>query len=131
MHRPRFRSISLALAIALGVALAFATVGCSGTTETPSSGTSTTGGTATTGGTSANVVSEKDFAFNPSQLTVKVGDTVTFKNEDSLPHQVQIGTTRLKEQATGEEVTWTAEAAGTFEYFCTIHTTMKGVITVQ
>ena len=30
----------------------------------------------------------ENFAFTPQTLTVKVGTTVTFENDDDIPHQV-------------------------------------------
>src|SRR5438105_13999614 len=42
--------------------------------------------TTTTGAMSQNAIEIKDFAFSPATLTVKVGDTVTWTNQDSAPH---------------------------------------------
>ena len=48
------------------------------------------GGSATTAAAGdaagAGTVVAKDIAYNPDKITVKVGDTVTFKNEDSFAH---------------------------------------------
>ncbi len=46
-------------------------------------------------------VVEKGFAFDPATLDVKVGDTVTFKNEDSAPHNVKIDGKELGAQDPG------------------------------
>ena len=115
--------LSKALVAVLLLALVLALVGCSGSgATTPATGASSTAGT---------TVVEKGFAFTPPTLEVKVGDTVTFKNEDSAPHNVSIDDKELGNQATGASVTWTAEKAGTFAYTCTIHPTMTGEIVVK
>lgn len=125
------------LLVALLLALVLMLVGCSGYGGSSSTGTGggTTGGTTggSTGGTTASgtTVVEKGFAFSPASLDVKVGDTVTFTNEDSAPHNVSIDGKSLGSQAQGASVTWTAAAAGTFPYSCTIHPSMTGQIVVK
>ena len=37
----------------------------------------------------SNTVTIKDFAFDPSTITVKVGANVTWTNEDSAAHQLK------------------------------------------
>ena len=75
-------------------------------------------------------VSIKDFSFGAS-LTVPVGTTVVWTNEDSAPHTVTDGggafdSGRL---ATGKTFSFTFEKAGTFNYTCVYHPNMKGEIT--
>ena len=123
--------LSKALAAVLVLALALVLVGCSGgsssTTNPPSSGTTTVDKPAA----GATTIVEKGFAFDPATLEVKVGDTVTFKNEDSAPHNVSIDGKQLGNQDQGASVTWTAEKAGSFPYSCTIHPAMTGEIVVK
>ena len=112
----------LVLVLALGLA------GCSsGGATAPTTGGSSSGGSSSAGAT----VVEKGFAFDPATLEVKVGDTVTFKNEDSAPHNVKIDGKELGNQAPGASVTWTAAATGSFPYTCTIHPSMAGEIVVK
>ena len=121
-------SKALPIALVLALALALALVGCSsGGATTPTNTGSTTGGSSSAGPT----VVEKGFAFDPATLEVKVGDTVTFKNEDSAPHNVKIDGKELGTQDPGASVTWTAAAAGSFPYSCTIHPSMTGEIVVK
>jgi plastocyanin len=62
---------------------------------------------------------------------------VTFSNQDSATHTITSGANRTKDgkfdqQVTGSnETTISFDTPGTFEYFCTIHSSMKGTITVQ
>lgn len=129
------------IALLMMLALVLALAGCSGGTTAPTTGTTpdtpaetteeTTGGATDPGATSGATVVEIDFAFEPKRLEVKVGDTVTFTNEDSAPHVVSIDGTNLGNQERGVSVTWTAEKAGTFPYICTIHPSMTGEIVVK
>lgn len=119
---------AVSLAVCLVALVGLAVVGCtSGGTTSGSAGTSS-GGT-TSGGGAATIV-EKNFAFNPSTLTVNIGDTVTFQNEDSAAHEVSINGQDLGKQAPGQSVTWTASTAGTFPFSCLIHPSMTGRVTV-
>jgi len=118
------RSVRLLL-VALLMVLAITAAGCSGSEGSGSTGTSGEGDT-----TEATVV-EIGLAFQPAVLDVKVGDTVTFENEDSAPHNVTINGEDLGTQSPGESVTWTAEDKGTFPYSCTIHPSMAGEILVR
>lgn len=113
------------ICIAISVITALLLVGCSGT-----QGERDDGGT-TPRESEDTVVVERDLAFEPKTVQVSVGDTITFENEDSEPHEVSIAGERLGIQQEGESVQWTAEEAGTFEYFCTIHPSMTGKVEVR
>lgn len=82
-------------------------------------------------------------AFNPSNLTISHGTTVTWKNGDAVNHQVAsaIGSTDTYNSsfiAGGGTYSHTFATAGTYIYYCTIHgvdgtppTGMHGTITVN
>jgi len=125
MRTPTQKHAIVALGLVAVLVLALALVGCSSNTATPS-----TGGTSAPAA-SGTTITEKGFAFNPADVTVKVGDTVTFTNEDSTPHNVKIDGTELGPQNQGDSVTWKASKAGTFPYACVIHPSMTGQIIVQ
>jgi plastocyanin len=80
-----------------------------------------------------HTVTISGFAFEPANLTIAAGDTVTFVNRDGAPHTATqndgaFDTGRLgKDQQS--KLTFTS--AGTFAYFCDIHRGMTGQITVQ
>lgn len=90
--------------------------------------------------TVAFTVTGNNFAFAPSTMTVKKGDTVqiTFVNSDGF-HDLVIDefegakTARLQTSAS-ETITFVADQAGTFEYYCSVgeHRAMgmKGTLTV-
>jgi amicyanin len=73
-----------------------------------------------------------NFTFGPQKLTVKVGDTVTWVNEDDIPHTVvSTGHFRSKALDTEDKYSFTFTAPGTFEYFCGLHPHMQGSIVVE
>jgi plastocyanin len=79
------------------------------------------------------LVKIENFAFTPHDLTVKTGTTVTFENDDDIPHLVVAtgGAFRSKALDTNDRFTFTFSSAGDFPYFCALHPHMLGKITVQ
>jgi plastocyanin len=81
-----------------------------------------------------NRVAIKGFAFAPAALTVPVGTTVTWTNQDSDAHTVTSdgggGPLNSKALATGDTFSFTFTQAGTFKYLCTIHPFMTATVTV-
>jgi len=81
-----------------------------------------------------NAVDIKEFAFGPQSVTVKVGTTVTWTNDDQDPHTVtsQNGNGPLKSSTLqkGDKFQYTFTKAGTFDYLCTIHPFMTGTVVV-
>lgn len=80
-----------------------------------------------------HTVAIKGFAFNPADLSVAAGDTVTFVNQDSASHTVTatdggFDTGRLSK---GESASVKIAAAGTLAYICSIHRSMKGRIVAK
>ena len=81
----------------------------------------------------AVAVSIADFAFG-DPLEIAVGTTVTWTNEDSVPHTVtQTGGAGFQsdKMETGDTFSFTFTEAGTFDYFCEYHANMKSTITVK
>ncbi|THD70510.1 MAG: amicyanin [Bradyrhizobium sp.] len=73
-----------------------------------------------------------NFTFTPAQLTVKVGDTVTWKNHDDIPHTVvSAGKFRSKTMDTDDSYSFTFTAAGEYKYFCSLHPHMTGMVKVE
>ncbi len=95
---------------------------------------------ASTGATKSFTVTGQNFSFTPSTLSVKKGDTVkiTFKMASGTSHDFVIDafnvrTNRL-EAGDAQTVTFVADKAGSFEYYCSVgqHRAMgmKGTLTV-
>ena len=74
-----------------------------------------------------------NFTFEPPVLTLKVGTTVTWVNDDDIPHLVSEKDGKFRSSAldTGDKFSQTFSAAGTVEYFCAIHPHMTGKIVVE
>lgn len=74
----------------------------------------------------------KGFAFNPNELTVKVGTKITWTNMDSAGHDVKAsdgswGSDTLNK---GQSFSKVFDKEGTFSYVCTFHAGMTGKIIV-
>lgn len=78
-------------------------------------------------------VSILGMAFRPDTLTIKAGDTVRWTNDDDVPHTAtdkgRSWNTGTLSANRGKSITF--DTAGNFDYFCKIHTNMKGRITVE
>jgi plastocyanin len=78
-------------------------------------------------------VTIKDFAFSPSAITVSIGTTVVWTNEDSVSHTIVSETMVFQSgtMPTGDTFSYTFNDKGSFDYHCGIHPSMKGTVTVQ
>ncbi len=74
-----------------------------------------------------------NFTFNPGTLTVAVNSAVTWVNKDDLPHVVASNDGLFKSKAldTDQAYSFTFTRAGTYAYYCSLHPTMVGTITVR
>jgi len=73
-----------------------------------------------------------NFTFEPETLTVPAGTTVTWVNDDDIPHLVIEKEGRFRSSAldTNDSYSQTMSAPGTVEYFCALHPHMTGKIVV-
>jgi plastocyanin len=81
---------------------------------------------------SSHTVIIKNLAFNPKSLSIRRGDSVSWKWEDgSTPHNVtSTGFGHSKTQTSGT-FTVRFSRSGTFSYRCTIHPFMTAKIVVH
>ncbi len=94
----------------------------------------------TVGGRIGNTL---QLTYTPSQLTINVGDTVTFRNAGGIHNVIAddgsfrcaLGCEANGGNANLNDTAWEATVAfntpGTFGYFCELHPSMRGSITVQ
>lgn len=79
-------------------------------------------------------VSQKDKAFDPGRVTVTAGQSITFRNDDEVAHNVMSRSSgnrfNLKLQRPGEETRVTFETPGAVEVRCAIHPRMKLTVEV-
>jgi plastocyanin/predicted DNA-binding antitoxin AbrB/MazE fold protein len=78
-------------------------------------------------------VNIEGFAFKKDSMTIGVGTTVKWTNNDTADHQViadggQFSSPTLKQ---GDTWNYTFNEKGTFNYHCSLHPTMKGSIIVK
>ena len=74
-----------------------------------------------------------NFTFSPPVLTVSVGTTVVWTNQDDAPHTLLASDKRFRSAAldTGDKFSYTFAAPGDYHYTCGIHPMMKGEIIVK
>lgn len=78
-----------------------------------------------------NTVVLRGIAFRPDEVTIAVGETVTWRWDDgNVVHDVVFDDFRSKLQSEGE-YRHTFDEAGTFEYVCSVHPQMKGTVVVD
>ena len=80
----------------------------------------------------ATAVKIGNFTFGPQELKVKAGTTVTWTNEDDIPHTVvSPNNFRSKALDTDGTYSFTFTTPGTYKYFCSLHPHMTGTIVVE
>ena len=74
-----------------------------------------------------------NFAFTPGTLNVPVNSTVTWLNQDDVPHVIASDKGIFKSKAldTDQGFSNTFSKAGTYTYYCPIHPKMVGRIIVH
>jgi amicyanin len=119
-HRRPHRLRAVLLALALTGAGSAATVALPALAAAPSAAGPT--------------VKIDNFTFGPQALTVKVGTTVTWVNNDDIPHTVVANdhtTFKSKVLDTDQTFAFTFTKAGEYPYFCSLHPHMTGKVVVQ
>lgn len=83
--------------------------------------------------TTGDRVSIRDYAFTPAVLQTPAGTTVTWTNDDTVPHTVTAVDKSFDSGnlAPGAVFTYTFTAAGTYPYLCQYHGGMKGSVVVK
>jgi plastocyanin len=73
------------------------------------------------------------FEYFPRDLTISAGSTVTWKNSDNVPHTATENDENWDTGVIGKdaESSLTFDAPGDYEYYCTIHPSMKANLTVR
>ncbi len=136
----KVRGRSMVVVVAL-VALAAVAAACgsssSSSSATPTTPAATASSPAGAGGTAASV-SIKNFAFTPKTLTVAPGTTVTWTNNDTMPHNVMstkslslnsptTGVFASSTLSQGQTFSFTFSAKGVYFYECSIHKSLPAM----
>ena len=79
----------------------------------------------------ARKISIAGFAFDPQSITINVGDSITWSNDDGPAHTVTFkdGSPGVASLAPGQTFTKKFDRPGIYDYFCSFHPYMTGRIT--
>jgi len=126
----------LIAALLVGSAVALAGCGGGATSAPDSAGASTPAATTTPtpSADTAGAVAITGFAFAPGTFRAKVGEKITWTNEDSAAHTATAESGAdfdSGDLAQGASFSFTPQKAGTISYLCTIHPSMVGTIEVS
>jgi plastocyanin len=119
--------------LGLCAVVALAAAGCGGGDD----GGSTSSAPASTAASSSGggvAIKLQNIAFDPKAVTVKVGQKITWTNDDSTDHNVTADSGadfKSDDFGNGGTFSFTPDKAGTVKYECTIHPGMTGTLTVQ
>ena len=75
-----------------------------------------------------------NFSFEPATLTITPGATVTWVNQDDVPHNIVSSegkTLKSPVLDTDQKFSYTFDKPGTYAYFCGIHPRMTGKVIVR
>lgn len=74
----------------------------------------------------------QNFAYQPANIRVRAGTTVTWTNQDNVPHSVTFKN-GMKDSgllSQGQSFSYTFNTPGTYQYYCTVHPYMVATVTV-
>ena len=123
-HRTRIAALAIAALVAV--------TACSSSATSASPASGSVGAPAASAAT-GNAVSIASFSFQPAPITVAVGTTVTWTNNDATNHTVTADDGSFKSDpiAAGATFSQAFAAAGTFAYHCSIHASMTATVIVK
>jgi len=82
-------------------------------------------------------VEVSDSGYSPAEITIKVGDTVSWVNTGYNSHTITTTEKYLEGKSVdlivgaNQIVTKTFDKAGTYEYYCKVHPNIKGKVIVE
>ena len=81
---------------------------------------------------SARAITIDNFSFAPRDTVIPIGAAVTWTNKDDVPHNIVATKRQFRSPVidTDERFTHTFDAAGTYDYYCSLHPRMTGQIVV-
>lgn len=118
------------------VALALLAAACGGggdDGDSAATGTTNGGGNGSGSAVTTDTVDIEGFQFQPAEITVAAGTTVTWTNKDGFAHTVKDDSGLFDESENldeGDSFSFTYDAPGTYRYICGIHNSMIGTVVV-
>lgn len=87
-------------------------------------------GAAAEGDTTVDIV---EFLYEPEDVTVAAGSTITFVNQDKAPHTATADDSSFDTEklAQGDEAEVTFDEPGSYSYYCRFHAFMKANVEVE
>jgi plastocyanin len=76
-------------------------------------------------------VNISNYAFDPQTVTINKGDTVIWTNQDSMAHTATGKDFDSGKLDKGASFKFTFKDAGTYDYVCSYHASMKGQVIVK
>lgn len=73
----------------------------------------------------------EDFMFFPPEVIIAKGGTVTWSQKDTYQHSVTSGNFDSGILNQGQTFSHTFNEAGTYDYWCTIHSSMRAKVIVR
>jgi amicyanin len=81
-----------------------------------------------------HAITIKQYMFMPGSMTIHQGDTITWTNEDTVGHDVEVtsgpASFHSPMLSKGQSWSFTFTTAGTYSYICSVHPDMKATIVV-
>ncbi len=74
----------------------------------------------------------QNFAYQMANIQMRVGTTVTWTNQDNVPHSITFKN-GMKDSGLlyqGQSFSYTFNTPGTYQYYCTVHPYMVATVTV-
>lgn len=79
-----------------------------------------------------NTITISDFSFQPQEIMTNAGTEIIWKQDDSVKHTVvSNGMFESKILSNGDKFMFKFDKPGTYEYYCSIHPSMKGKVIVK
>ena len=137
--RRRTTALIMCLCLALSAGLVLTACGNDSSSSSSSSGSkkkSSSKKKKSSSATGAAAVTMQNISFSPSSSQVKVGDTVTWTNDESVGHDVTADDGSFKSgppggMKQGDTFEHKFDQAGSFAYKCTVHPNMTGTVQVS
>lgn len=130
------KSLTFCLILAT-IALTVVSVGCTSSTNptaTPANPSPSASAVKTDDTDPVASIDIRNFAYQPSEVTVKKGTTVKWVNDDSVIHTVTSSDGRFTSSGDlGKDATHQAKfnTTGSYDYYCIPHPFMKGKVIVE
>jgi amicyanin len=128
-HAPDTQSASPSVSFQQGMTPGMSGHSMPGMQPPPASVPAATGSSVPQGETAVAI---SDFKFNPATLSVPVGATVTWTNQDEEPHTIasKDGSFHSPGLDTHGSYSFTFTTPGSYDYICSIHPFMTGTVVV-